>query len=142
LKLIFKNDNDALKKAKKYVRESELSAWNAMAGWKDFRPPYILKAVCVDYIQHVTSACFTPWSQFGTKNQHRRVHGSVTTHTGGSVSFVFLFCRLRFLDANQAWWNLLLKCMCEVMIAKNRFNSSWIAKLNTLWYVGFQPFFY
>jgi hypothetical protein len=28
-----------------------------------------------------------------------------------------------------------------VMSAKKGSNNSWIAELNTLWYVGFQPFF-
>jgi len=33
----------------------------------------------------------------------------------------------------------LLKRMCEVITAKKRYNSSWIAELSTLWYIGFQP---
>ena len=54
---------------------------------------------------------------------------------------IFLSYRLRFLNASQARLSFLLKRMCGVMIAKKGCNSSWIVELNTLWYVGFQPFF-
>jgi hypothetical protein len=41
---------------------------------------------------------------------------------------------------SQARWNFLLTYMCIVMTTKNECNSSWIAKLSTLWYVGFWTF--
>jgi hypothetical protein len=53
----------------------------------------------------------------------------------------FFSCRLQFLDASQARLSFLLKCICGVITVKKRCNSSWITKLITLWYVGFQPFF-
>jgi hypothetical protein len=104
------------------------------------------------------------------ENQNRRVHGSVTTHTDGFVLFVshakqivgmffltsifllvvfykyiylikILSCKLRFLDVSQTRWSFLFKHMCRVMTAKKGCSCSWIVELNTLWYVGFQPFF-
>jgi hypothetical protein len=79
---------EAQKKANTYTREREIPAWNDMAIWKNFRPPYISKAIWADYIQHMTSAHFTRGSQSGTENRHRLVHDSVITHTSGSVPFV------------------------------------------------------
>jgi hypothetical protein len=77
-----------LKRKQKHIRESELQAWNNMAVWKDFKPPYISEAVWIKYIQHVTFTCFTWRSKSGAQNHHQRVHGSVTTHKDGSVLFV------------------------------------------------------
>ena len=37
------------------------------------------------YIEHVTSERFSQRSQSGADNRNRQIHGSVTTHTGGSV---------------------------------------------------------
>jgi hypothetical protein len=31
--------------------------------------------------------------------------------------------------------------MYGLITTKKKYNSSWIVELNTLWYVGFQPFF-
>jgi len=39
------------------------------------------------YIEHVTSEQFIRCSQSDAGNQNRSIHGSVTTHTGNSVSF-------------------------------------------------------
>jgi hypothetical protein len=33
------------KKAKKYMKERELSSWNEVAVQKDFKPPYVLEGV-------------------------------------------------------------------------------------------------
>ena len=129
------------KKQKQYARENKLPIWNDVTVWKDFRPPYISKAVWAEYIQHVTSMQFMQRSQSGMESRNRHFRGSVTTYTSGSVSFVlhaklivrifyllifykyiqlitFLSCRLWFLDASQAWWSFLLKHMCRVMTAK------------------------
>jgi hypothetical protein len=35
-----------------------------------------------------------------------------------------------------------LKRMYGVVTSKKECNSSWIVELNTLWYIGFQPFLY
>jgi hypothetical protein len=43
---------------------------------------------------------------------------------------------------SQAQWSFLWERTYGVMIAKKRCSSSWIVELNTLWYVGFQPFFF
>jgi len=43
---------------------------------------------------------------------------------------------------SQAKWSFLWKCTCEVMTIKNECINLWIAELNILWYIGFQPFFY
>jgi hypothetical protein len=59
-----------------------------VAVWKDFRSMYVLKAVWAKYIQYMTFTCLTQWSQSGTNNHNWRVNGLVTTHTGGSVSFI------------------------------------------------------
>jgi len=40
--------------------------WNDIAVWKDFRLPYILENLWVEYIQHVMSEHFTRRSQSGT----------------------------------------------------------------------------
>jgi hypothetical protein len=39
------------------------------------------------YIEHVTSERFSRRSQSGAVNRNREIHGSVTTHTGGSIPF-------------------------------------------------------
>jgi hypothetical protein len=42
---------------------------------------------------------------------------------------------------SQTQWSFMWKRMYEVMAAKKKCNSSKIAKLNALWYIGFQLFF-
>ena len=49
---------------------------------------YVLEAVWAEYIQYMTFTCLTQRSQSGMDNHNRRVHGLITTHTGGSVSFI------------------------------------------------------
>jgi len=100
-----------------------------------------------------------------------QIHNSIIKHTGNSVSFIlhakrmvrfilmtsifylllfinifnwqyFLSYRLRLLDVSQAQWSFLWKCICGVITAKKWCNSSSTIKLNTLWYVGFEPFFF
>jgi hypothetical protein len=43
---------------------------------------------------------------------------------------------------SQARWSFLLKRMCVVLTTKKRCSGSLIVKLSTLWYVGFQSFFF
>jgi hypothetical protein len=40
----------AQKKAKKYLKERELSRWKDVKVWKDFKPLYVLEAVWAGYI--------------------------------------------------------------------------------------------
>ncbi|XP_011042404.1 PREDICTED: uncharacterized protein LOC105138102 [Populus euphratica] len=61
--------------------------WNDVAVWRDFKPIYISEDIWPHYIEHVTSERVTRRSQSGASNQNRPIHGGVTTHTGGSVSF-------------------------------------------------------
>jgi hypothetical protein len=75
------------KKAKKYARDNSLQGWNDVAVWRDFRLSYILEDIWPQYIQHVMSELFTRRSQFGADNRNRQIHGLVTTHIGGSISF-------------------------------------------------------
>jgi hypothetical protein len=59
-----------------------------MVVWKDFRQPYIPENILKKYIQHMMFEHFTRRSQFSVGNQSREIHGSVTTHTNGSVPFI------------------------------------------------------
>jgi len=77
-----------IKKPKKYAKERELSGWNDMTMWMDFRPSYVSEAVWVESIHHVMSARVTQWLQFGAKNLNRRVQGSITMHIGNSIPFI------------------------------------------------------
>jgi hypothetical protein len=38
------------KKAKEYTKEKELLGWKDVVVWKDFKLPYLLKAIWVEYI--------------------------------------------------------------------------------------------
>jgi hypothetical protein len=75
------------KKAKKYARDNSLQGWNDVAVWRDFRLPYILEDIWPQYIQHVMFERFTRLSQSNADNRNRQIHGSMTTHTGGSIPF-------------------------------------------------------
>jgi len=75
------------KKAKKTTRDKGLQGWNDMEVWRDFKPIYIPTDIWPHYLEHMTSERFTPRSQAGAGNLNRTIHGSVTTHTGSSVSF-------------------------------------------------------
>jgi hypothetical protein len=73
------------KMAKKTARDKGFQGWNYVVVWRDFKPIYIPKDLWPHYLEHVTSKRFTRRSQFGAGNRNRPIHGSVTTHTGGSV---------------------------------------------------------
>jgi hypothetical protein len=75
------------KKTKNNARDNSLQGWNDVAIWRDFKPLYIPADIWLQYIEHVTFEWFTRRSQSGTGNQNRQIHGSVTTHIGGSVPF-------------------------------------------------------
>jgi len=75
------------RKAKKYARDKGLQGWNDMAVWRDFKPLYIPGDIWPQYIQHMMSERFTQRSQSGVDNQSRKIHGSMITHTGGSIWF-------------------------------------------------------
>ena len=69
------------------ARDKGFQGWNNVAVWKDFKPIYISEDLWPHYLEHVTSEWFTRRSQSGAGNRNRSIHGSVTTHTGGSVLF-------------------------------------------------------
>jgi hypothetical protein len=75
------------KRQKNTTRDNGLQGWNDVAVWRDFKPMYIPADIWPHYLEHVTSERFTRRSQSGPGNQNRLIHGSVTTHIGGSVSF-------------------------------------------------------
>ena len=78
---------ESQKKAKKTTRDKGLQGWNDVAIWRDFKPLYISADIWPQYIKHVTSERFIQRSQSGAGNWNRQIHGSVTTHTSGSVLF-------------------------------------------------------
>jgi hypothetical protein len=73
------------KKTKRYARDNGLEGWNEMAVWREFKPSFTSGYIWTQYIEHVTSERFARRSQSGVDNQNRQIHGSVTTHTCGSV---------------------------------------------------------
>ena len=75
------------KKKKRNARKNGLEGWNEVAIWREFKPPFILGEIWMTYIEHVTSERFSWRSQSNADNRNRQIHGSVTTHTGGSVPF-------------------------------------------------------
>jgi hypothetical protein len=75
------------RRQKKTTRDKGLQGWNDMAVCRDFKPIYIPEDIWPHYLEHVTSERFTRRSQSGAGNWNRPIHGSVTTHTGGSVPF-------------------------------------------------------
>jgi hypothetical protein len=75
------------KKRQKTARDKGLQGWNDVAVWRDFKPIHISADIWPPYLEHVTSERFTRRSQSGAGNRNRPIHGSVTTHTGGSVLF-------------------------------------------------------
>jgi hypothetical protein len=78
---------DTQKKAKRYARDNGLEGWNEVAVWREFKSPFISGDIWMQYIEHVMSERFAQHSQSGADNRNRKIHGSVTTHTGGSVLF-------------------------------------------------------
>jgi hypothetical protein len=78
---------DTKKKAKRYARDNGLEGWNEVAVWREFKPPFISRDLWVAYIEHVMSERFSRRSQYDAGNRNRQIHGSVTTHTSGSVPF-------------------------------------------------------
>jgi hypothetical protein len=70
------------------MKERELSGWNGVVVWKDFKPSYVLEVVWAGYIQHMIFVCFTRQSYSGVENQNWYVHGSVTIHTDDSILFI------------------------------------------------------
>jgi len=75
------------KKSKKSMRDRGFQGWNDVAVWRDFKLIYILEDIWPRYLDHVTSERFTRRSQSGAGNRNWPIHGSVTTHTSGSVPF-------------------------------------------------------
>jgi len=71
----------------KTAKDRGLQGWNDVVIWRDFKPIYIPEDIWPRYLEHVTSEQFTRCSQSGVGNRNRPIHGSVTTHTGGSVPF-------------------------------------------------------
>jgi hypothetical protein len=69
------------------MRDKGLQGWNDVAVWRDFKPLYIMGDIWPQYIQHLMSKWFTRRSQSDADNRNQQIHGSVTTHTGGSVPF-------------------------------------------------------
>jgi hypothetical protein len=78
---------DTQKKAKRYARDNGLEGWNEVAVWREFKPPFISGDIWAAYIEHVMFERFSRRSQSGAVNRNWEIHGSVTTHTGGSVPF-------------------------------------------------------
>ena len=72
---------------KKNARDKGLQSWNDVAVWRDFKHLYIPADIWPQYLEHVMSERFTRRSQSDAGNRNRPIHGSVTTHTGGSVLF-------------------------------------------------------
>jgi len=78
---------EAQKKTTKIARDNGLQGWNDVAVWRDFKPIYIPANIWPHYLEHMTSERFTRCSQSGAGNWNRPIHGSVTMHTSGFVSF-------------------------------------------------------
>jgi hypothetical protein len=78
---------DTEKKSKRHARDNDHEGWNEAAIWQEFKMPFILEDIWTTYIEHVILEQFSRRSQSGVDNQNRQIHGSVTTHTGGSVPF-------------------------------------------------------
>ena len=79
---------DTKKKSKRHASDNGLEGWNEVAVWQEFKPPFISGEIWTTYIEHVTSERFSRRSQSGAvDNRNRKIHGSVTTHTGGSIPF-------------------------------------------------------
>jgi hypothetical protein len=78
---------DTQKKEKRYARDDGLEGWNDVAVWREFKPPFISGDIWAAYIEHMMSERFSRRSQSEAVNRNRKIHGSVTMHTGSSVSF-------------------------------------------------------
>jgi len=78
-----------------------------VAVWRDFKPIYIPEDIWLRYLEHVMSERFTWRSQSGAGNRNQPIHGSVTTHTDGSVSFaahakrMVRFIYMKYIDIWQ-----------------------------------------
>jgi len=46
------------KKAKRYTRDNGLEGWNEVAVWREFKSPFILRDIWMQYIEHVMSEQF------------------------------------------------------------------------------------
>jgi hypothetical protein len=111
------------KKLKKYTRDNTLPGWNDVVVWRDFRSPYILEDIWVQYIQHVMSERFTRCSQSSVENRNRQNHDSVTTHIGGSIPFIAhakWMVRLILMTSISSHWKLWA-------------NSRWIMNNSAKW---------
>ena len=75
------------KKVKRYTRDNALEGWNEVAVWREFKPPFLSGGIWAAYIEHVPFEWLLWCSKSGADNQNQQIHGSVTTHTGGSVPF-------------------------------------------------------
>jgi hypothetical protein len=64
------------------IHPKDCEGWIIVTGFR-----VLLITLWPHYLEHVTSERFTRRSQSGAGNQNRPIHGGVTTHTGGSVSF-------------------------------------------------------
>jgi hypothetical protein len=69
------------------MRDKGLQGWNDVAVWRDFKPIYIPVDIWPQYLEHVMFEQFTQRSQFDAGNRNQPIHGSVTTHTSGSIPF-------------------------------------------------------
>jgi hypothetical protein len=78
---------DTQKKSKTHARDNGLEGWNEVAVWRKFKPPFISGDIWMAYIEHMTSERFSRHSQAGANKRNRKIHVSVTTHTGGSIPF-------------------------------------------------------
>jgi len=78
---------DTQKKSEKYARDNGLKGWNEVAVWREFKPPFISRDIWAAYIEHVMSKRFSRRPQSRAVNRNWQIHGSVTTHTGGSIPF-------------------------------------------------------
>jgi hypothetical protein len=78
---------DTQKKSKRHARDNGLEGWNEVAVWQEFKPSFISGDIWTAYIEHVTLERFSRCSQSGTDNRKPQIHGSVTTHIGGSIPF-------------------------------------------------------
>jgi hypothetical protein len=71
----------------KHIRDNGLEGWNEVAVWQEFKLSFFSGEIWTAYIEHVTSERFSWRSQSGADNRNWQIHGSVTTHAGGSIPF-------------------------------------------------------
>ena len=86
------------KEGKRYTKDNGIERCNGVAVWWEFKLPFILGDIWAAYIGHVMFEQFSRRSQSGADNWNRQIHGSLTTHTGGSDPFNALAKRMvRFI---------------------------------------------